>query len=118
MTHSLYSEENKRRGEPDARRLIAEFPTREAALLAARLRLDEDLQELYRDGISAEELVRLWTLFGDEPSLAPDDATAPFSAIDYVRSRAADLTENRGRLHAGSPNADEASDEAGDEPDD
>ena len=54
------------------------YPDRASALAACRAIVDEFLERTEAD--TADELFRLYTLFGDDPFIVPDDAEPPFSA--------------------------------------
>jgi hypothetical protein len=73
-------------GEPSRYR-IGEFDSYNEALTVAARRVDAELLELHKPGQSARELMELWTTFGEDTFLVPDDAHYPFSALDFVRLR-------------------------------
>ena len=67
------------------------FPTREEAEAEARRIVDRSLDELHRPPMGAEELFRLYTLYGDDPYLVPDPEPHRFSAMEYARRRCREL---------------------------
>jgi hypothetical protein len=69
------------------------FATREAALRAAKAIVDEYLVSAYKPGMTAADLFRSYTSFGEDPFIdsAEDAEDVDFSAWDYARQRCEDL---------------------------
>ncbi|MBS1809398.1 MAG: hypothetical protein JST84_14665 [Acidobacteria bacterium] len=87
MIIKLFVQDQNEYGDPAAGREVGAFATRAEALRAAQARVDECLREFHAAGISAEELLRQWSLFGEDVFLLPDEDAQPFSAMDYARLR-------------------------------
>lgn len=84
MTIKLLAQDFSAYGEPDAVREVGSFSTQSEALAAAQSRVDACLEELFTTGISAESLIRQWSLFGEDVFLSPDEGEPPFSAMAYA----------------------------------
>ncbi len=80
-------------GEHDAAREVGSFPTHAKALAAAQARVDACLEEFFTAGIGAENLVRQWSLFGEDVFLVPDDGEPPFSAMSYAKARSRSIIQ-------------------------
>jgi hypothetical protein len=76
---------------------VGTFPTQDEALSAATERLRKDLQNLYSEGHSAKDLFSLWSLYGEDVFISPDDAPIRFSGMDYVRLAALDIASDTSR---------------------
>lgn len=68
------------------------FTTREEAEAEARRIVDRSLDELYRPPMGADELFRLYTLYGDDPYVVPDPEPQRFSAMEYARRRCREIS--------------------------
>lgn len=65
-----------------------------AAIDCCRLIVDEFLAGSHKPDMSAEELYRMYTMFGDDPFVVSSDAApVAFSAWDYARERCAVVCE-------------------------
>lgn len=93
MTIKLLVQDFSDYGEPDAVREVGSFSTRDEALAAAQARVDACLEEFFTTGISAENLVRQWSLFGEDVFLSPDEGAPPFSAMSYAKVRSRTITQ-------------------------
>jgi hypothetical protein len=91
MSWQVYVEDRERYMDNDSRSLYSEHETREEALSAARALVERSLEELRAPGQSAEQLFSLWSLFGQDAYLVPDDSEGRFSGQDYARERVAQL---------------------------
>jgi len=70
------------------------YPTRDAAEAVCRKIVDEFLAASIKPGMSAEDLFRLYTTFGEDPCVTGPDTGAPsFSAWDYARRRCREMCE-------------------------
>ena len=80
---------------------LGDFDTLEAAIAAARARVDECLQDLMTPGLTADQLFRDYMHCGDDPFVVvPDTTDVLFSARNYARERCEAIcrppTEDRG----------------------
>ncbi len=92
MTSKLLVQDFSDYGARDAAREVGRFLTRAEARAAAQSRVDACLAEFLVTGISAEDLVRQWSLFGEDVFLLPDEGAPPFSAMDYAKARSRKMT--------------------------
>jgi hypothetical protein len=78
----------------DERREYGNFPSAEDAVAACRKLVDESLMHEYREGATAEQLYDRYVSFGDDPFVVAPEGAAKleFSARDYARDRAQELT--------------------------
>ena len=67
------------------------FETYEDALAACHWIVDEFLASHYTPGLSGAELYALYTSFGEDPFISPDDADQRFSAWAYARQRCVEV---------------------------
>ena len=70
------------------------FATYDEAVAACQRIVDEFLARQYRPGMTADDLYRLYTTFGEDPfirsdSSEPGDRLSLFSAWEYARLRCA-----------------------------
>lgn len=71
------------------RRSQGEFETAEAALVAARERVDDYLKQAHSPGMSAEALYGSYKMFGEDPFVV--GANVHFSAWEYAKARCAEI---------------------------
>jgi hypothetical protein len=67
------------------------FASLEEAVAAAKRIVDEFLIEHYEPGMSADELYRYYTAFGDDPFIIEREPGVPFSAWTYAKARSQQL---------------------------
>lgn len=72
--------------------LLGEYTEPDIALSAAKRVIDEDLALFHQPGMTAEDLYRLYTLFGHDAYILTDDPDSQFSGWDYARQRCRELT--------------------------
>ena len=58
-----------------------------AAIARCKEIVDDSLRHLYRAGMAADELLRLYQSFGDDPWIESPDAGCRFSAWEHARER-------------------------------
>ena len=68
------------------------YQTYDAAVQAAQRIVDEALHSLHERGMTADELFRAYTMFGEDPVVVPSDAHQSFSAWTYAKQRCGELT--------------------------
>ena len=64
-----------------------EFATCEEAIDACQKIADKYLESAYKPGMTAAELYKSYTSFGDDPFIQTDDEPCGFSAWTYAQSR-------------------------------
>ena len=87
----VYVDDNFHFMDEDERYCAGDFATPDEALAKCRSILDADLEHLYEDGMSVEDLVSRWSSFGKSPFAIGLD----FSSIDYVRENAPKICRAR-----------------------
>jgi len=92
MAYRVFVDDNFHYMDDDYRVTLGDFDTLDAAIAAARARVDECLQDLMTPGLTADELFRSYMHFGDDPFVvAPGTTDVLFSARNYARERCAAL---------------------------
>lgn len=76
---------------------VGQFNDYQEALTAAAVRVRDDLLVLTNAGQSARELFDVWKVRGSDVTIVPDDAQRPFSATDFVRLMALQITGDDSR---------------------
>ncbi len=74
-----------------SRRVVSTHETHASALTAARDRVEDGIVEFWRPGMSPEDFIRQWSMFGEDVFLVPDDGEPRFSAMEYARERIQEL---------------------------
>jgi hypothetical protein len=77
--HYMDEEQRHKRGE---------FSSYEDAVTACKKIVDEELQDMLRQGIKPEELSATWSLYGSDPYII--GGSERFSARDYVTDKTRD----------------------------
>jgi len=72
-----------------------EFNSCESAIAACKRIVDEFLLPESKSRGTAEELLRIYMMFGEDPFIITGDPTCKFSAWDYARERCGQLFERR-----------------------
>ena len=85
--YSLYIDDNFHYADDSERQFYTEFTDEDEALRAARLIVDDFLQDSYKPGMSATELFQLFTGVGEEPFITHGN----FTAWSYAEQRCRDL---------------------------
>jgi hypothetical protein len=93
MSYRVIVDENFHYMDPDQRWELGVFATAEQALAACRRMVEDDLRDLRKPGMSAEELITAYQTFGDDPFIVPIDGApaVEFSAWDYAERRSAEI---------------------------
>jgi len=71
------------------------FDSWEAAEAKCRLIVDEFLQASYKEGMLADDLLKQYKSFGEDPWISPRSDEQKFSAWDYAASRCQDLCRGK-----------------------
>lgn len=69
------------------RRKHGEYPIFEEALAACKKVVDDFLNDAFKPGMTADELLSQYVQFGDDPWIRGDGQPFRFSARDYARER-------------------------------
>ncbi len=85
----VYVEDRERYADADGRRLHGSYASAESARAEARQVVERSLQELAGPAHTAASLFQLWSLYGQDAFLVPDNPEDPFSGQEYAREQAA-----------------------------
>ena len=91
MSYKVFIDENAHHGDESERWLQGEAESYESALAACHRIIDEFLASNHRAGMTADDLFKLYSLFGEDPFIVPDDGAQRFSGWDYAKRRCAEL---------------------------
>lgn len=92
MPYLLYIDDNYHYMDEEHRRSAGEFATLEEATARAKKIVDEYLHSAFRPGVTADELLKSYLMFGEDPFIiAPEPGVVPFSARDYARQRCQEI---------------------------
>ena len=89
MGYKVFIDENSHYMDESERWLQGEVESYEAALATCRRIIDGFLAANYGAGMTADELFKLYTFFGEDPFIVPDDGVQRFSGWDYAKRRCA-----------------------------
>jgi CRISPR/Cas system-associated protein Cas7 (RAMP superfamily) len=83
--------ENSHYMDESERHLAGEYERCEEAIEACRRIVDFFLAATHRPSMPVGELMKLYTLFGEDPFIVTPDPDCAFSAWDYARQRCAEI---------------------------
>lgn len=87
---TVYVDDNFHYQDEDERYKLGAFPTYEDALDACCAVVRKDLEQFFKTGMSAADLVSQYSGFGEDPFIIPTpEGTEQFSALNYARELAA-----------------------------
>lgn len=90
--YKVYVDDNFWYMDDDARHLAGEYSDYDYALSVAKRIVDRSLEGNYQPGMSAEELEKRYTDFGDDAFVVPvPENRQRFSAWDYAKGRAVEI---------------------------
>jgi hypothetical protein len=91
MKYKVVVDDNFHYMDESERYTHGEFESSDIALSAAKALVDADLSSLYRSGITADELYRHYTSFGNDPYIISEDQSCHFSAWNYAKERCQEI---------------------------
>ena len=91
MKYVVYVDDNSHYSDESERRTLGDFASAQAAIAAARKVVDAYLEAAHKPRMTADELYRSYTAFGEDPFLVTDDPNCTFSAWDYAKERCREL---------------------------
>ena len=94
MTYRVLIDDNSHYMDPEHRYSGPDFDTLDDALQHCKAIVDDFLASAYREGMSAKELAEQYLLFGEDPFVV-GEGTSTFSARDYARRRASEITQKK-----------------------
>lgn len=90
MTFQVLVDDNFHYMDKSARTCAGEYQTAEKALARAKDIVDSYLQDIYKDGMTANQLYDHYVAMGEDPYIVGPEMV-DFSAWNYARQRAAEL---------------------------
>lgn len=91
MKYRVFVDDNYHYMDESERYELGKFRTLEAAVRACKKIVDEFLDSAYRPGMTVDELVSQYCLFGEDPYVYTGNGTVPFSGRDYASMRAKEM---------------------------
>lgn len=91
MTYRVLVDDNFHYQDERERYAAGEFKTCEQAVARCRKIVDRSLRDLFKAGMTAEELFRQYTLFGEDPWISADTGDVEFSARTYAQEKCAEI---------------------------
>ena len=102
MTFRVLVDDNFHYADESEPNSAGEFATLPEALVAAQRIVDEYLASAFTIGMTADELVASYAMFGDDPFIVGSEVSGvPFSGREYARQRAVEICA--GDWHAPRP---------------
>ena len=94
-TYEVLVDDNYHYMDEDERYSAGVFPTYGEALVRAKQIVEDSLLGFREPGQSADDLMRSYVLFGEDPWIRPTpEGTERFSARDYARQRAPEIASS------------------------
>jgi len=92
MTFRIYVDDNFNYMDESSRYCIGKFENFDEAVARCKSIVDEFLIEHNTDQIDAESLLKLYTMFGEDPFVVPTpESETSFSAWGYAKQRCEEL---------------------------
>ena len=85
--YSVFVDDNYHAYDEDERYLKGEYGTLEEAIAVSKKIVDAFLENLYRPGMTAKELLDGYRGYGEDPFIMPGEGGVPFSAWGYAAAR-------------------------------
>ncbi len=83
----VYVDDNFHNGDESERYKLGEFETREEALNACKVKVNEYFERIEKNKYSFKELWEGYMLYGEDPFISNDDSSDKFSAWKYAKQR-------------------------------
>ena len=91
MTFKVLVDDNFHYMDESERHAAGEFATLAEAIAAAQSIVDEYLASAFTIGMTSDELMASYAMFGDDPFIVGNEVSGvPFSGREYARQRAVD----------------------------
>ena len=91
MSYTVYVDDNFHYQDEKERYVAGTFKTYERAVAKCQKIVNRSLRELSKSSMTAEDLFRQYTMFGEDPWISSDADDVQFSARDYARARCAEI---------------------------
>ena len=89
--YTVFVDDNYHYQDESERYKLGVFEDCGSALAACKKIVDEFLVQHYSVGMTAEDLYKTYTMFGEEPFIISDTPQSLFSARDYAKHRCAEI---------------------------
>ncbi|HEY9710169.1 MAG TPA: hypothetical protein V6D48_18320 [Oculatellaceae cyanobacterium] len=89
--YTVFVDDNYHYQDERERYKLGVFEYCESALTACKKIVDEFLVQNYSVGMTAEDLYKIYTIFGEDPFLISDTPKSLFSAWNYAKERCAEI---------------------------
>ena len=91
MRFTVFVDDNYHYQDESERYKQGDYPTAKAAVAACKQIVDDYLSDAYRKGMSASELYRSYTSFGDDPFVVSKSGRTRYSSWDYAKKRCSEI---------------------------
>ena len=85
--YKVFIDDNYHYMDESHRYKLGKFDTLEEAIEACKKVVDEYLNDAYQPGMTSDELLTSYVLYGEDPFIVGAEKKVPFSARDYARER-------------------------------
>lgn len=89
-TFKVFIDDNSHYMDETYRDFYGEYDSCEEAITVCKALVDESLRVNFKEGMTAEELFKQYTTFGEDP-FVPSNGECPFSAWNYARERCEEI---------------------------
>lgn len=96
--YEVFVDDNFHYMDESERYRLGAFDSLEAAVAACKVVVDRCLAETYKPGMTHDELLSLYKMFGDDPFIVSSESreAPPFSAWTYADERAHEICSGAG----------------------
>lgn len=84
MKYEVFIDDNFHYMDESHRYKLGEYNTLKDAFEACKKIVDEFLNENYKSGMTSDDLMSQYVLYGEDPFIVGADESVPFSARDYA----------------------------------
>ena len=93
MTFTVFVDDNGHYRDEPARYRKGDYATWDEAVTICREMVDDYLASAHRPGMSADDLFRNYTAFGEDPFVVPVPDGLAWSSWDYARARCDEICD-------------------------
>lgn len=91
MSYTVHVDDNFHYQDESERYTAGSYETYDRAVAECRKIVDRSLTELFTRGMSADELMKQYAMFGEDPWISGDSGDDRFPARDYARGKCAEM---------------------------
>jgi hypothetical protein len=95
MKYTVYIDDNFHSYDESERCIHGEYDTADDAIMECKNMVDDFLETKHKRGMTAEELYRHYTAFGEDPFITSEGEKVEFSAWQYAKQRCSELSGDR-----------------------